>query len=82
MTQMFWGSNWLLEHYFPRLDVEIIDFDSSSIGSGADALLGPMVTAGLLMSLDAPVHLGWVVTDASRYPKGLIDVQASGLLCD
>lgn len=74
--QLFWGSTWLLEHYFYRINIDVVDFDSSTSGSSSNALLGPVITQGLMKARwQDSVTLGWDVRDPKLYPNGLVDVQ-------
>lgn len=76
IQQLFWGSTWLLEHYFYRLNIDVVDFDSSSSGSSSNAMLGPVITQGLMKARTQDnVTLGWDVRDPKLYPNGLVDVQ-------
>ncbi|GAA5938758.1 hypothetical protein JCM1841_001619 [Sporobolomyces salmonicolor] len=55
LLSVFWGN-------FYRLKVEIYDFDSTATSS---PLLGPTVVQTLQQSLSNPVHLGYIVKDAT-----------------
>ncbi|BGP07218.1 hypothetical protein JCM10049v2_003049 [Rhodotorula toruloides] len=57
---IFWGSTYLLEHYFPNAKVYVYDFDSTA---NQNPLLGPAVVQYLRSTLDAPVHMGVIIRD-------------------
>lgn len=67
---IFWGSTLLQEYYFPRLHIDVVDFDS--IASGSSALVGPRVSA-ILASITAASgpHLTYEIVDpTTKYPGG------------
>lgn len=66
---IFWGSTLLLENYFYRLDVHVVDFDS--VASGADAIAGPYIASSLqAVAAASGPHLNYQVVDPSIYPGG------------
>lgn len=67
---IFWGSTLLQEYYFPRLHIDVVDFDS--IASGSSALVGPRVSAILAAISAAPgPHLTYEIVDpTTKYPGG------------
>lgn len=67
---IFWGSTYLLEHYFPNAKVYVYDFDSAA---NANPLLGPYVVNFMESTLSQPVHMGVIIRDTAG--KTLADVE-------
>jgi len=73
---IFWGSTLLLEHYFYKLNIQIVDFDSSA--SGADALVGPSLVQSLLqINSQTGAHVTYYNMSPSQFPNGPQDVMQS-----
>lgn len=73
---LFWGSTLLLERYFPRLHVHVVDFDSQA--SGTSAIAGPYVTAALRqVSMQPGPHLTYDIVDPAMYPGGPQEVMTA-----
>lgn len=73
---IFWGSTILLEHYFYRLNIQVVDFDSAA--SGANALVGPPLVQSLLQINSASTpHLTYYNASPSDFPNGPSDVMES-----
>ncbi|BGP39169.1 hypothetical protein JCM10450v2_003123 [Rhodotorula kratochvilovae] len=60
LLSVFWGSTYLLEHYFPNIKLYVYDFDSVAT---PNAVLGPAVVQYLQSTLSSPVHLGVIIRD-------------------
>ncbi|POY73673.1 hypothetical protein BMF94_3208 [Rhodotorula taiwanensis] len=60
LLSVFWGSTYLLEHYFPNAKLYVYDFDSAN---NANPLLGPYVTQYMLSTLEQPTHMGVIIRD-------------------
>lgn len=70
LLPIFWGSTLLLEHYFYRLNIFVVDFDSQAVGA-QNALAGPPITQSLIM-LNSKVgpHLTYQVVPPAHFPGG------------
>ncbi|GAA6016146.1 hypothetical protein JCM10207_004459 [Rhodosporidiobolus poonsookiae] len=60
LLSIFWGSTYLLEHYFPNIKVYIYDFDSTA---SSPALLGPTVVQSLLATVGKRPYLSFINRD-------------------
>lgn len=73
---IFWGSTLLLEYYFYRLNIQVVDFDSAA--SGAGALVGPPLVQSLLQhNLSSGPHLTYFNISPSEFPGGPDQVMES-----
>jgi len=73
---IFWGSTLLLEHYFYKLNIQVVDFDSAA--SGADAMVGPPLVQSLLkLNSESGPHLSYYNMSPSDFPNGPQDVMQS-----
>lgn len=74
LLPIFWGSTLLLEHYFYKLNIQIVDFDS--VASGSNALVGPSVVQSLLQINQASgAHVTYYNIPPSNFPNGPEDVK-------
>ncbi|KAL7423027.1 hypothetical protein Q5752_002326 [Cryptotrichosporon argae] len=70
---IFWGSNYALETYFPRLAVYLVPLDTAAASLLTDAFVNEVAYQQQLSGSVA--HLGWTVRDPQDYPNGLDDVR-------
>ncbi|BGP54945.1 hypothetical protein JCM8202_003455 [Rhodotorula sphaerocarpa] len=69
LLSIFWGSTYLLEHYFPNAKLYVYDFDSVA---NQNAILGPYVTQFFEKTKSSEVHMGVIIRDTTG--KNLDDV--------
>ena len=73
---IFWGSTLLLEHYFYRLNIQVVDFDSAA--NGANAMVGPSVVQSLLqINQQTSAHVTYYNLSTEGFPNGPDDVMTS-----